>query len=87
MNIFFPFGIPSTSSYAVTASGAQFINAPSVTAQHALVARYGAKGPVGTPLTGCPAGYTDATLVYGPSNPAVTPTERNYFLCYPIPSP
>lgn len=86
MNIFFPFGIPSTSSYAVSASTAQTINAPSASVGHALVARYGPKGPAGTPLVGCPDGYTSATATWGPGFPPVTPTARNYFLCYPVPS-
>lgn len=87
---FFPFGIPSTASFAETAQRARDLYTPSYSALHANVAR---KAPPGSPAAqatdaGCPAGYTSAIqptpgYVPVPSNDNVD--RSGYILCFQLP--
>lgn len=90
MSLFYPSGIPSTSSFATTSSYAEHVIKPSYTAPYAMVARTGPKGSPGINSTICPTGYTNAlnpTPTFPafppvPSNPNVN--RSNYLLCFPI---
>ena len=89
MSTFYPFGIPSTSSFAESASHALKIVKPDYQAPHALTAMTGPPGTRGIDATDCPAGYTSAispTSPYTPipSNPNVN--RSSYILCFPLPS-
>jgi hypothetical protein len=87
---FFPFGIPSSASFAETALIARDLYTPSYSAAHANVAR---KAPPGSPAAqatdvGCPDGYTSAIL----PTPGYTPVPTNpnvdrsgYVLCFQLP--
>jgi hypothetical protein len=87
---FFPFGIPSTASFAETALIARDLYTPSYSAAYANVAR---KAPPGSPAAnatdvGCPEGYTSAiqpTPGYTPvpTNPNVN--RSGYVLCFQLP--
>ena len=83
MSIFFPFGIPSTSSYAVTASVIFNIDLPLLTsASFATTASFGQAGVTGSASASCPVGYLEVN--YG----LIAAKTRNYFLCYPpLPTP
>ena len=82
MPVFFPFAIPQTSSYAISASVAMFIDNPTFTMAYTLVGKYGNAGPSGSSLNSCPDGYTEVNyslIAYRP---------RNYLLCHsPTPTP
>lgn len=89
MSTFYPFGIPSTSSFAASASHALKIVKPDYQAPHALAAMTGPPGTRGIDATNCPEGYTSAispTPPYlpVPSNPNVN--RSSYILCFPLPS-
>lgn len=89
MSTFYPFGIPSTSSFAESASHALKIVKPDYQAPHALAAMTGPPGTRGIDATSCPDGYTSATSPTPPyfpvpSNPNVD--RSSYILCFPLPS-
>lgn len=63
MPLFYPFGIPTTSSYSANVSQSYWIKAtPQIRPNWALDAQSGPKGPPGTPPVGCPPGYLDASI-------------------------
>lgn len=92
MPIFHPFGIPSTSSFAVSSSVSEILKVNPATpgVPYALSAQSGPQGVVGTPSVTCPSGYFDASVysVVGGITFAPVPTKsRDYRLCYQIPTP
>lgn len=91
MSTFYPFGIPSTSSFSISASNANKIINPNYTAPLALQAIAGPPGPQGVDATTCPDGFINVFSPPGeytpvPSNPNVA-NRNEYILCAGIPSP
>lgn len=91
MSTFYPFGIPSTSSFAISASIAHRIIQPSYTAPFAQQAIQAPPGTRGIDATGCPPGFQNAyspdpPYAPIPSNPNA-PNRSQYFLCFGPPSP
>lgn len=77
MALFYPFGIPTTSSYAMTSSRTQLVNGPRANVPDwALYGQSGPKGPPGTPAVQCPSGYINAsienTITYSGSRGVIT---------------
>lgn len=93
MSTFFPFGIPSTSSFAKSASYAHQLTNQSYQVSYALRALNGPPGSPGINATSCPPGYINAYspgVGYTPipSNPNVSSGIRNsYLLCFSEPGP
>lgn len=88
MPVFFPFGIPTTSSFATSAQTAITVDAPpGYTAPFAVKAIRGPAGSPGVNAVNCPPGYENAL---NPSNPSEFPPvpsqaidRSGYLLCFP----
>ena len=89
MSVFYPFGIPSTSSLAITASIAENLLVTASNIAYALTASVGPTGPQGEAATECPPGFFNAIEGGSGFDPVPTATiDRSaYLLCVPIPTP